>query len=62
MTKQNRIGLIVSAAVLGTVVASSAMAAPQQYCQNYAGACGRAVDRDAGPEPGMFGLPLTQLV
>ena len=37
MTKQNRIGLIVSAAVLGTVVASSAMAAPQRYCQNYAG-------------------------
>lgn len=36
MTKQNRIGLIVSAAVLGTVVASSAMAAPQQYCKDYA--------------------------
>jgi hypothetical protein len=36
MTKQNRIGLIVSAAVLGTVVTSSAMAAPQQYCKDYA--------------------------
>jgi hypothetical protein len=36
MTKQNRIGLIVTAAVLGTVVTTSAMAAPQQYCQNYA--------------------------
>ena len=36
MTKQNRIGLCVTAAILGTAVASSAMAAPKPFCQNYA--------------------------
>ena len=36
MTKLNRIGLITTAAVLGTVVASSAMAAPKPLCRTYA--------------------------
>ena len=36
MTKQMRTGLIVVAATLGTVVASSAIAAPKQFCRTYA--------------------------
>jgi hypothetical protein len=36
MSKQNRTGLIVMAAVLGIVVAPSAMAAPKDFCKLYA--------------------------
>jgi hypothetical protein len=37
MTKLNRIGLISMAALMGATVATAAMAAPVQYCKNYAG-------------------------
>jgi len=36
MIKQNRVALIVAAAVLTTVSVSSAMAAPKEFCRSYA--------------------------
>ncbi len=36
MMKQNRIALIVIAAALGMAIAPAAMAAPKDFCKNYA--------------------------